>query len=469
MLTPADLIPLSPFLVVAGASILLLLLTAFDRHHALTLALTLIALSAALAIVCASSQGPVRLAPLLIIDGPARCFMGLIFAATLGVVLLASDYLEDRPERSEEFYALLLMATLGAAVLAASRHFASFFLGLEILSLALYALIAYRRVPFDGIEASLKYVVLAGVSSAFLLFGMALVYAATGSMEFGRFSLMDGQNLIGLSGMGLIVIGVGFKLAVVPFHFWAPDIYEGAPAPVAAYVATVSKGAVFALALRFFLLTGLSPSLRLIFAIIAIASMIMGNVLALLQNNVKRLLAYSSIAHLGYLLVAFLAGGKRAIEASAFYLTAYVIAMLGAFGIIMALSNREREADRMEDYRGLFWRRPWLAGSFTAVLLSLAGIPLTAGFVANVYLLLAGVGSALWALVIVLVLSSTIGLFYYLRVIIVMYEQPARESLAAEPLSVGLRLAITGLVLALFWVGVYPAPLVNLVQKVSMR
>ncbi len=207
---------------------------------------------------------------------------------------------------------------------------------------------------------------------------------------------------------------------------WTPDVYEGAPAPVTAFIATVSKGAMFAVLFRY-----LTPSnvqvetpLFIVFSLIAIASMFVGNLLALLQTNVKRILAYSSIAHMGYLLVAFLASGTTAIAAVSYYLVAYFVTTLGAFGVIIVLSNSDEDADRLEEYRGLAWQRPWLAGVFTAMLLSLAGIPLTAGFVGKFYVMAAGIGSALWLLVTMLVINSAIGLFYYLRIIIVIFSAP---------------------------------------------
>jgi NADH-quinone oxidoreductase subunit N len=275
------------------------------------------------------------------------------------------------------------------------------------------------------------------------------------------------------TGVGMLVVGIGFKLAVVPFHMWTPDIYEGAPAPVTAFVATVSKGSMFALLLRFFtpLDIHVSGALFAVFALIAIASMLVGNLLALLQNNVKRILAYSSIAHLGYLLVAFLASGALAITAVTFYLVAYFVTTLGAFGIITVLSTSARDADRLDDYRGLFWRRPWLAGIFTSTLLSLAGIPLTAGFVGKFYLVAAGVGSALWPLVIILVVTSAVGLFYYLRLVAAMYIQPPQEevSVVASSLSLAGSLVLAALMLLLVWLGVYPAPFIDMIQATAAR
>jgi NADH-quinone oxidoreductase subunit N len=475
-MTSADLITLLPLIVLSLGLVAIILLIAFYRNHPLTFALTLLVLTLAfLSLAVASSSASPRITTLLTLDSYALFYMGLLFATTFATVGLSYGYLKGRPGNREEFYILLLLATLGAAVLVASTHFACLFLGLEILSVALYALIAYPRLWGDSLEAGLKYLILAGASAAFLVFGMALVYAGLGTMEFSRIAsllqstLPEAGSIWVLAGLGMLVVGIGFKLAVVPFHLWTPDVYEGAPAPVSGFVATVSKGAVVALLLRFFLQIDFSAhnSLFLVFSLIALASMCIGNLMALFQTNVKRILAYSSIAHLGYLLVAFLASGPMALTAVAFYLIAYFITTLGCFGVITLMSNKHRDADRIEDYRGLFWRRPWLGGVFTAMLLSLAGIPLTAGFIGKFYLVLAGVGSALWLLVVVLVLTSGIGLFYYLRVILPMYERTSgeEEPVALSPsVPVAGGVVVAGLTLLLVWLGVLPAPVMELIR-----
>ncbi len=400
--------------------------------------------------------------------------MALIFAASFAITLLAYSYFKDHNINLEEFYILLLIATLGTAVLVASNHFVSLFLGLEILSVSLYSMIGYLRFREQNIEAGVKYLILAAVSSAFLLFGMALVYADLGTFVFSKLAsklaLIGRENILAFAGFAMMIVGIGFKLAVVPFHMWTPDVYEGAPAPVTAFLATVSKGGMFAILLRFFWeVDGYRHApLLLIFSIIAIASMFLGNLLALMQSNVKRILAYSSIAHLGYLLVAFLAGGEMAVESVTYYLIAYFVTTLGGFGIVSVLSGKEREAEELEDYRGLFWQRPWLAAMFTAMLLSLAGIPLTAGFVGKFYVLAAGVDAALWLLVIILVINSAIGLYYYLRIVVAMYSQPAVEAeMPASPLSPSLSLGggvvLSVLTLLLIWFGVYPATLMEMI------
>jgi len=467
-----DLTALLPLLIVAATSIVVMLVIAFYRNHRLTVMLTLAGLALAVASLPAiSNVAPRAVTQLIIIDSYALFYMGLVFLASLTVATLAYSYLDARAGEHEEFYLLLLLATLGTAVLVASAHFAALFLGIEILSVSLYALAAYQRHSDRSIEAGVKYLILAAVSSAFILFGMALVYAETGSMEFVQIASRAATTpgLLPIVGTGLIIVGLGFKLAVVPFHLWTPDVYEGAPAPVTAFIATVSKGAVFALVMRYFSHVDIHGhrSLFVIFALIAAASMFAGNLLALLQKNVKRLLAYSSISHLGYLLVTLLASGPRAVSAAAFYLTAYFVTTLGAFGVVTVLSSRDRDADGMEDYRGLAWRRPWIAAVFTAMLLSLAGIPLTAGFVGKFYVVAAGAGSALWLILFILVINSVIGLYYYLRIVVAIYSRPEIAAPSDPPLSRSGSVALTALSLLLVWLGVYPAPMIELIQKMA--
>lgn len=483
-MSTADLLALAPLLALTATALVVLLSIAFFRNHRTIAALSLIGLAISFAMLPAvssiSSIVPRQITPFLIIDHYALFFMGLMFAAAFAVTVLSFGYLEQREEQREEFYLLLLLATLGSAVLAASSHFASFFLGLELLSVSLYSLIAYLRATGQGIEAGIKYLVLAAVAAAFLLFGMALVYAELGTMELGqivfRTSGQGPQSLLLTAGLGMIVVGIGFKLAVVPFHLWTPDVFQGAPAPVTAFVATVSKGSVVALLVRYF--AGINihayPSLFLVLTVIALASMFIGNLLALLQNNIKRVLAYSSIAHLGYLLVAFLASGAMGVIAVTYYLVAYFVTTLGAFGAVTVLSGRDGDADRMDDYHGLAFHRPWLAGVFTAMLLSLAGIPLTAGFIGKFYVVTAGVESALWLLIVALVVNSALGLFYYLRIVAAVYRSPEKKEMK-KARTAGMKLPLAGsvvlavLTILLLWLGIYPASLIEVIQKTVAR
>jgi NADH-quinone oxidoreductase subunit N len=475
-----DLLSIVPLFILTSASILILFSIAVKRNHKVIYVITAVSLLADfLYLVMFSATSTHVVEPLFVFDGFGVFNIGLILAIALAVTMLSYAYFEQREERKEEYYILLILATLGAAVLVISKHFVSLFLGLEILSVSLYSMIAYLRKRERSDEAGLKYLILAAFSSAFLLFGMALVYATTGTMEFGAIGQFLNREpvmpLMLLIGICMMIVGIGFKLGVVPFHMWAADVYEGAPAPVTAFIATVSKGGMVALLIRFFSeINGHHDTIILIFTILAVASMITGNFLALHQTNVKRILAYSSISHIGYILVAFLAGGELGVEAVMFYLVAYFITTTGAFGIVAGLSDRDRDAERMDDYRGLFWKRPWTAAIFTVMLLSLAGIPLTAGFVGKFYILAAGVSTGRWLLVIMLVLNSAIGIYYYIRLIAAMFEQQteAEQRSVAELhpyfyMVSGVTMAL--LTAALLWIGVYPNGMVTFIRTIMAQ
>ncbi len=475
-MTLVDLQRLLPLLILASTSTILLLVIAFFRRHQWTAGLTMVGLTIAFVAAVSPTAVGGRVTTLLVMDGFASFYLGLIIASTLAVTMLAGGYLDHVTDRPDEFYLLLLLATIGAGVLVAADHFVALFLGLELLSVSLYGLIAYTRRRVESLEAGTKYLILAALSSSFLLFGMALIYAQTGTLQFT--SMADalsggkaGGGLLVQTGMALLVGGVAFKLAVVPFHLWTPDVYQGAPAPVSAFVATVSKGCVFAVLLRLFTRIDVREvqSLFAFFVFLAVTSMLIGNLLALLQNNVKRMLAYSSIAHLGYLLVAFLASGERAAAAVTFYLVAYFVTTLGAFGVVTVLSSGiNRDADSLEDYSGLLWQRPGLGAVLCASLLSLAGIPLTAGFVGKFYVLAAGVDSSLWLLVLTLVAGSAIGLFYYLRLVVILCR-PAAESTSSGSVAIPARLALAALFLLLFWFGIFPSSLINKIDAARFR
>lgn len=482
-MTASDLTALAPLLALAALPVLLMILVAVRRHPRLAHASTGLGLAAAFALLfVAGARGPREVTPLLVIDGYGLYFIGLVLLAALGVTALSGRYLQGRGPRSEEYFILLTLAALGAGVLAASRHFIALFLGIELLSVSLYGLVAFVRERPAAVEAGVKYLVLAAFSSAFLLFGLALVYAQTGALELGELARSLGgsssapmaRDPLVLAGLGLMVVGFGFKLAVVPFHLWTPDVYQGAPAPVTAFVATASKGAVMAVLLRFAATMDLSSGggLRALLALVAGASMLAGNLLALRQESLKRLLAYSSIAHLGYVLVALLAGGDNAARAIGFYLAAYTITTLGAFGVISVLSvaPTEEHPGDVEDlarFRGLGRRRPLLAGVLALMLFSLAGIPLTAGFVGKFLVLAAGAGADLWGLLVLLAAGSSIGVYYYLRVVVALYLQPFEASPENEPkpprasLASSLTLAVLAGLLVLL--GVFPGPVLNLI------
>lgn len=471
-----DLISIVPLFILTSASILILFSIAIKRNHKVIYIITTLSLLADF-IYLAAVDGPKTwtVEPLFIFDGFGKFNLGLILITALALTMLSYAYFEQREERKEEYYILLILATLGACTLVISKHFISLFLGLEILSISLYSMIAYLRKRERSDEGGIKYLIIAAFSSAFMLFGMALIYYASGSMEFGAIgrylSEYSELPIIMIAGFGFVIVGIGFKLGIVPFHMWTADVYEGAPLPVTSFIATVSKGGVVALLVRFYTQVNGQQydALVNIFTVLVIGSMFVGNFLALQQRNAKRLLAYSSISHLGYLLVAFLAGGQLGIEAVSFYLVAYFITTVGAFGILTYLSDKERDAELLDDFKGLFWSRPWTATAFSSMLLSLAGIPLTAGFVGKFYVVAAGVQGNTWLLVIMLVINSAIGLFYYIRIIAVMFEKQSVAEHASTALRPSVYLisgfSVTVLTIALLWVGVFPERLMTLIRS----
>lgn len=473
----ASLTSILPMIILGVGVVVAMLSIAVRRSHPLVFAITLVTfILSFLSIFLGAGQGANQVTPLLILDRYAYTITGLVLLASLVVTMLAYGYFKIQPVQPEEFYLLLISASLGSSVLAASSHFISLFIGLEILSISLYALVSYTYRRAISIEAGVKYLILASSSAAFLLFGMALVYAQTGTMEFagiasGISAALTASPVLLITAFVMMLVGFGFKLALVPFHLWTPDVYEGAPAPVTAFIASISKGSMFAVMLRFFYPFNIAgyPTIQLVFVIIAVATMLIGSLLALLQTDLKRLLAYSSIANLGYLLVAFLAGAN-AIAASTFYLFSYFITILAAFAVVTIQSGSQEDASAIADYRGLAWRRPWLAAILAASMFSLAGIPLTVGFVGKFYLVLAGVGSALWLLVITLILSSAIGLFYYLRVVIALFQGVTGEPVIprrASSFTAAGGLALAVLLILLIWLGVFPSPIIQMLQSLT--
>ncbi len=464
-----DFTHIIPLLITAGTAVLIMIQAAIHRSRSLPSVLAIIGLLAAIVstVWIGSVEGE---STLFVNDSFGYFFQGLALFGAILVTWISPSMFKHRDANQEEYYILLLLSTLGAQALIISHHFVALFVGLELLSLGLFGLIAYVTDERRSLEASMKYLLMASVSTAFLLFGMSVIYGMTGSMLFGEIgavALEEGMSLPLAGGLALFLVGAGFKLALAPFHLWAPDVYQGARSPVTAFIATVSKAAVFVVFFRFFLALEIFDmhAMYVVIAVLAVASMIMGNILALLQNNVKRILAFSSIAHLGYLMVAFITGSAYGIESAGFYFLAYFMTIIGAFGIVLYYSKGDEEQEQLESYRGMFWRDPVLAAIFTVVLLSLAGIPLTAGFFGKYYILLAGVESDMWLLVTVLVLSSVIGLFYYLRIVITMISpayETTSDALNRPKYLFGL-LGVLAVLIVFF--GLYPTPAIEFIQQ----
>ncbi len=467
-----------PYVVLVAGLLILMIGVSIRRTHFIAWSLTMLTLGAALAaqIYCfwIIPEGGVEVTDLFVLDGMSYLFNSLFLISAIIVSIFSYEFIESRVHFKEEFYLLLLCATIGSMVLPASVHFISLVLGLEIIGISLYVMVAYPEKERAPLEAGLKYMVLSGVGTAVLLFGMALIYGASGSMEFASTHPPDGSmegDVLYLIGNAFLWGGIAFKLSLVPFHIWTPDVYHGAPTVVTGFLATISKGAVFAVVLRYVVVGDVLDSGNVLFAVtlLGCASMIIGNLLALLQKNLKRLLAYSSIAHMGYLIVALCIAGTDSslgYETVLLYLIAYFVMTLAAFGVISVVANKDQsDGDTLESIRGLFWLRPVAGATLIVSALSLAGIPLTLGFIAKFYLFAMGIEGNLWALVSTLVIGSALGIYYYLRIVFATMKKPEDgvSTDQALPWSGVSVLAILGVSLVVL--GIYPTPLIELIQS----
>ncbi|HET7481958.1 MAG TPA: NADH-quinone oxidoreductase subunit N [Actinomycetota bacterium] len=424
-------------------------------------------------------QNDIQFSGMIATDGFA--VFSKIVLATFGVltVWLARDYLTAEGIEEGEFYALLTFAVAGMMLMASAADLIVVFLALEMFSLALYVLVGFRRRSRASQESALKYFLLGAFSSAFFLLGIALCYGATGTTNFYPATQGDPSLLTYLAstapehlgllviGTGLLIVGLGFKIAAVPFHMWTPDAYQGAPSPVTGFMAAGSKLAGFAALLRLLdaTLFSLRTDWRPLLIAVAVATMIIGSVLAVVQEDVKRMLAYSSIAHAGFVLTGVIATSDPGVAGALFYLATYGITVLGAFAVIAVISGREERYVRLTDMKGLFYERPAMAGALTLFLLSLAGVPVTSGFVGKLLVFGAAIQSGYTALVVVGVLTSAIAAFFYLRVLVVMYMQERDGEVEVSrggwfgPAVIGLAAATT-IVLGLYW-----GPLIDLAEK----
>ena len=479
-----DLIPLLPLLIATLTVVLVMSAIAIKRNYVIAYGVTTFGLIVAASIsfyLMPSAEH--QITPLLIIDSFSLFFTGVVCLSAAGICVLSFPYFSDLQDSKEEYFLLLGIATIGSIVLVSSNHFVSMIIGIETLSMSLYGMVAYPvqngKTAALALEAAVKYLVLSAAASGFMLFGMALIYAQTGTLEF---SSVTGLSVSGVgedfstTALILLFAGLAFKLSLAPFHVWTPDVYEGSPLPATIYLATIGKAVTFIVLLRIIVSTGALSleSVNQAIALVAVASIILGNLLALLQGNIKRILSYSSIAHMGYLLIALLgsidSSGTLSVETITMYLVAYIIMSLGAFGVASVLSSSDAELDDIEDYKGLFWRDPWLACIFTGMLLSLAGIPLTVGFIGKFYVFFSGVESGLWGLLIALIVGSGIGLYYYLRIVYKMLlssesNESSIENVLPRNFSADTVLALTFLLL--LFLGIYPTPLTSIIESIS--
>ncbi|HUX31776.1 MAG TPA: NADH-quinone oxidoreductase subunit NuoN [Thiobacillus sp.] len=453
--------------VLAMVSLILVIDAAVDdskRYVAYVLSLATLA-GAAFLTANDFSTMPVLALGGLFIDDPLSDVLKLCLYLTVAVVLVYSrDYLRVRGLYKGEFFVLALFALLGMMVMVSASHFLTLYLGLELLSLSLYAMVALQRDSGVASEAAMKYFVLGALASGMLLYGMSMVYGVTGSLALADIAqnLSDGTDLrIPLVfGIVFIVAGLAFKLGAVPFHMWLPDVYEGAPTAMTLFIGSAPKIAAFAFVIRI-LGQGLESQMvdwRDMLVILSVLSMALGNIAAIAQANLKRMLAYSTISHMGFMLLGILAGSQNGYGSAMFYVLVYALMSLGAFGMILLLSRAGFEADRLDDFKGLNRRSPWLAFMMLLLMFSMAGIPPTVGFYAKLSVLQAVIGIDYVWLAVAAVMFSLIGAFYYLRIVKLMYFDTAHDTapIVASPDS---RVIMSANGLAVLALGIMPQPL----------
>mgnify|MGYP001435538614 CR=1 FL=1 len=454
------------FVLIMVSLILLIDAALGDRRRYVTYGLSLLTLiGAALLTLRDFSEMPVLTLGGLFVDDPLSDVLKLfLYLATAAVLVYSRDYLRQRGLYRGEFFVLVLFALLGMMVMVSASHFLTLYLGLELLSLSLYAMVALQRDSSVATEAAMKYFVLGALASGMLLYGMSMVYGVTGSLSLGDIAqnLADGTDLrIPLVfGIVFIVAGLAFKLGAVPFHMWVPDVYHGAPTAMTLFIGSAPKIAAFAFVVRI-LGQGLESQVtewRDMLVILAVLSMALGNFAAIAQSNLKRMFAYSTISHMGFMLLGILAGTQNGYSSAMFYVIVYALMSLGGFGMILLLSRAGFEADRLEDFKGLNRRNPWLAFVMLLLMFSMAGIPPTVGFYAKLSVLQAVVEIGYVWLAVAAVVFSLVGAYYYLRIVKLMYfDAPAdAEPVAAAP---DTRLLMSANGLAVLALGILPQPL----------
>ena len=466
---PIDLRPIVPSAIVAFTGLVVLLAQAFTARgsRAPSVALSLTGLGGAVLSLVVIARGQGRGAILgrsFAADDFALFFHFLILGIAVLAVLLSPSYLRATRSDRGEYYALLLFSVVGMLGLASCLELVSMFVALEIMSVAIYAMAGLHRDRVLSQEAAVKYFITGAFSSAFFLYGVALLYGVSGSTSLPHIAAAVGREPaeqgLAVLGVGFLLVGFGFKVAAVPFHMWAPDVYEGAPTSVTALMSAGVKAAAFAAFLRVFVqaLPALAAEWQPAVAVLAIVTMVIGNLGALAQTNVKRMLAYSSVAHAGYILTAVVAAPGTGTEAVLFYLVAYAAVNLGGFGALASLARDDREPLSLADVSGLADRRPLLAAALAVFLVSLTGIPVTAGFVGKFHLFNAAVGAGYVNLAVIGMLMSVVSAYYYLRVVVAMYmHEPVGED-AWAPIGYGAAAALTVSVAIVLVLGVYPGP-----------
>ncbi len=469
----ANLYPALPEIVLLTMTCAILLVDLFldDAQRGLTYALSQVTLIAAIAAVgwVAAPEAQVVFDGSYVRDAMSDVLKVSLYIITLLTLVYSKDHLRDRDLFKGEYYVLTLFAVLGMSIMISANSFLTVYLGLELLALCLYALVAFDRNSRIGSEAAMKYFVLGALASGMLLYGISMVYGATGSIQFATVSeainAQGLENKVLVFGLVFIVIGLAFKFGAVPFHMWVPDVYHGAPTSVVVFLGSVPKIAAFALAMRILVdgLGQLHADWQDMLVILAILSMALGNVIAIAQTNIKRMLAYSTISHVGFIFLGILSGTAEGYGSAMFYAIVYALMASGGFGMLILLSRRGFEAENIQDFKGLNERSSWYAAMMALLMFSMAGVPPTVGFFAKLVVLKAVIGVDLVWVAAVGVFFSIIGAFYYLRIIKLMYfDKPD----VTEPLLAGAdtRVALSLNGVAMLLLGLFPAGLLSLCQ-----
>jgi len=467
-----DLYYLLPELVLAGSALVLLVATALtprSRQAWLSWLGIGALVASALAMIAVTPGAPVSVARgLLSIDGFSTFFKAIFLLAAILTLLLSMRYLDTERARHGEYVFLVLCATLGMMFMATGTDLVTIFVGLETMAIAFYILAGLLKPDRRSNEAGVKYFLLGTFSLGILLYGVSILYGMSGTTNLRALAIAvadHGRDPWLILALILVVAGVGFKIAAVPFHMWAPDVYEGAPTPITAFLSVGSKAASFAMLLRIFLegLPSLSADWTLLFYVLSVVTMTVGNVAALTQSNIKRMLAYSSIAHAGYLLIGVVAGTSRGVAAMLIYLVIYAFMQMGAFAVVILLRRADAIGDELKDMSGLFARQPFAAVAMLIFMLSLGGIPPTAGFMGKFWLFSAAIDSNYVWLAVLGVLNSAISLYYYLRVVVFMFMK--HEATGSQPvMAPGLAAALVFSLAGTLFLGVYPRPLFELAE-----
>jgi NADH-quinone oxidoreductase subunit N len=465
-----------PELVVVGTALVVLfldLIVPADRRRWLAVVSVVGLLVALVTSLPLWGQNRLAFGDTVVADSLAAFFNVLLVVVTILTVLISPRFLRALDLDYGEYYILLLGATAGMMLLAAATSLMTIFLGIELLSICLYVLSGFARTSSRSQEAALKYLLLGGFASGFLLYGMALIYGATGSTTLKAIATAAaaGQsgNVILLLGIGFLSVGLAFKASAAPFHMWTPDVYEGAPTVVTTFMSVATKSAAFAAVGRVFIATFPSLASRWYFplVLVAIASLFIGNLVAIVQDNLKRLLAYSGVAHAGYILLGILPGTADGFSATLFYIAAYSVMNFGAFAVVTALGSGGEQTANLSYWRGLFYRRPFLATVMTIFMLSLAGIPPTVGFFAKLFVFRALVSAGLWAPLIIAVIMTVVSFYYYLRVIVVMLAAPDEAVVDRKPVGITTGAVLGAAALASLVLGIVPGPVLDWASRAA--